>query len=262
MGLGAKVRQAFYRFVWQRCVWQTLAVSPAAARQVHAIAGHVPVTVFKPSFSAASFREIPAPKDHATAPFRVMFAGRIEENKGVFDILSIAEKMPKGKFEFTICGGGPALAELRQEIESRGLRRIVKTFGKLARPELLAQYLDAHVVIVPTRSTFEEGFAMVVAEALLLLRPVVSSPVVPAAEVLQPSVSVVPADSVDGYVAELMKMASNELYYSYRVDMARRLRPFILDDSTSFFAALRATAHRLAGRRVNYPIAVAEEEGT
>jgi glycogen(starch) synthase len=262
IGRAAKIRQAVYRFVWQRCVWQTLGVSPACSRQVQAVAGHVPVTVFKPSFPPESFRDIPAPRDHAAGPFRVMFAGRIEENKGVFDILSIAEKLPRGKFEFSLCGDGHALAEIRQEIEARGLRGVVKTFGKLARPELLAQYQDAHVVIVPTRSTFEEGFAMVVAEALLLLRPVVSSPVVPAAEVLQPAVCIVPTDNVDGYVAELLKLAGNELYYSYRVDMARRLRSYILDDTTSFFAALRATAHRLAGRRVSYPITVTEEEGT
>jgi glycosyltransferase involved in cell wall biosynthesis len=244
--IGAKLRQAVYLFVWRWCVWQTLGVSPTCARQVHSIAGHVPVTVFKPSFPAASFRDIPSPRSHDTGPFRVMFAGRIEENKGVFDVLSIAEKLPRGEFEFSLCGNGSALAQITEEIEARDLRDTVKTFGKLARPALLARYLDAHVVIVPTRSTFEEGFAMVVAEALLLLRPVISSAVVPAAEVLQPAVCVVPTDSVDGYVAELTKMAGNQEYYSYRVEAARRLRPFILDDSTSFFAALRATARRLS----------------
>jgi glycogen(starch) synthase len=251
MGRVAKLRQAIYRLVWQRCVWQTLGVSPACSRQVHAVAGHAPITVFKPSFPAASFREIPAPKDHDTGPFRVMFAGRIEENKGVFDILSIAEKLPKGKFEFTICGDGSALAELRREIESRGLRGIVETFGKLKRPELLAQYLAAHVVIVPTRSTFEEGFAMVVAEALLLLRPVVTSPVVPASEVLAGAVLLARADDAQSYADVIEALQADEHVYMRLVDNARGLRQFILDDSTSFFAALRATAHRLAGRHVN-----------
>jgi hypothetical protein len=49
------LRQRAYRFVWQRSVCLTLAVSPACARQVRSVAGPVPVTVFKPSFPAASF---------------------------------------------------------------------------------------------------------------------------------------------------------------------------------------------------------------
>lgn len=239
-GMGARLRQMIYRAAWRGCFWRTLVVSPACGRQLTAIAGNVPIFVFKPSFPASSFQSVAEPQDHGQLPFRVMYAGRIEENKGVFDILSIAERLPRGKFEFTLCGDGPALPALKREIAGRGLDDIVKTFGKLDRPELLARYLDAHIVLVPTRSTFEEGFAMVVAEAILLLRPVVTSPVVPAAEILAAAILMARTDDVQSYADQIANIQSDEAGYVNLVAHARRLRPFILDDSTSLLAALRA----------------------
>jgi len=168
-----------------------------------------------------------------------MFAGRIEENKGVFDILDMAEALPT--VEFSLCGDGQALPDITRQIGARTLRN-VKTFGKLNRPQLLERYLDAHLVIVPTRSNFTEGFAMVVAEAILLLRPVITSRVVPAAEVLPGAVICVDTDRVQGYIDAIQGL--NAETYSRLVDNARALRPFILDDSTSFLAALRSANGR------------------
>ena len=233
------LRQRAYRFVWQRWVCLTLAVSPACARQVQSVAGPVPVTVFKPSFPAASFVEV-SPKDFADTPFRVIFAGRIEENKGVFDILDMAEALPH--VDFSLCGDGDALPDLRRQIDARRLQNVT-THGKLDRPHLLNRYLEAHVAIVPTRSTFEEGFAMVVAEAILLLRPVISSPVVPAAEVLHSAVLSVPTDDVGCYVDAIRSLSDSRDggTYSRLVDEAAALRSCILDDSTSLLEVLRAT---------------------
>ena len=236
--IGAKLRHAVYRFVWQHCIWHTLAVSAACGRQVTAVAGPVPVTVFKASFPAASFQEVQAPKDHASKPFCVMFAGRIEENKGVFDILSMAEELPD--IEFTLCGDGYALDEVRRQAGSN-----VTIAGRLNRAELVARYLETHIVIVPTRSTVSEGFAMVVAEAILMLRPVVTSPVVPASEVLAGALMLARTDDARSYAEAIREIQMDEQLYLHLVANARLLRPSILDDSTAFLAALRATA---AGR--------------
>jgi glycogen(starch) synthase len=238
-GIGAKLRHAVYRFVWRHCIWHTLAVSAACSRQVTAIAGPVPVTLFKGSFPAATFQEVPAPKDHASKPFRVMFAGRIEENKGVFDILSMAEKLPD--IEFTLCGDGSALDEVRRQAGSN-----VTITGRLNRAELVARYLETHIVIVPTRSTFTEGFPMVVAEAILLLRPVVTSPVVHAPEALAGALLLARTDDAQSYVEAIREIQTDEQLYLDLVANTRRLRPSILDDSTGFLAALHAT---LGGKR-------------
>jgi glycogen(starch) synthase len=229
------LRHRIYRFVWRRCVWQTLGVSPACARQVQSLAA-VPVIVFKPSFPVASFKDAPQ-KDFADAPFRVMYAGRIEENKGVFDVLKMAEKLPH--VEFSMCGDGSSLPEIKRQIIVRRLKN-VKTYGNLARPELVEQYRAAHLVVVPTRSTFAEGFAMVAAEAILMLRPVITSQVVPASEVLAKAIVCVTTDDAEAYASAIEKLSMDETAYIALVKGAQDLRQFILDDATSFCAGLRS----------------------
>jgi glycogen(starch) synthase len=229
------LRHRIYRFVWRRCVWQTLAVSPACARQVQSLAA-VPVIVFKPSFPVGSFKDAQQ-KNFAEKPFRVMYAGRIEENKGVFDVLKMAEKLPH--IEFSMCGDGSSLLEVKRNIEV-GCIKNVKVYGKLARPELLERYREAHIVVVPTRSTFAEGFAMVVAEAILLLRPVITNQVVPASEVLAKATVCAKTDDADAYASAIQKLSTDEASYAALVKGAQDLRQFILDDSSSFCAALKS----------------------
>jgi glycogen synthase len=244
-GLIAAARRRIEGFLWRRCVWLTIVVSPAARRQVEIVSGVCPkpILVMRPSFPAATFADAPPTKDFRGRPFRVMFAGRVEENKGVFDLLSMAEGLragSNGTFEFCICGDGPALGLLRQQIKARGLQQEVKVYGRLNRPDLVARYLDSHLVIVPTRSSFPEGFAMVVAEAILLLRPVLTSHVVPSAEVLGSAVIIAQTDDVQSYIASIEALSKDEARYLHLVEESKRLRSFILDDSTSFLASLRS----------------------
>jgi glycosyltransferase involved in cell wall biosynthesis len=167
-------------------------------------------------------------------PLNVLFVGRVEESKGVFDILNMAEQLPL--VQFALCGEGQALPEVIRQISVRNLSN-VKAYGKLARPRLLERYLQAHLVIVPTRSSFAEGFAMVVAEAILQLRPVITNRVVPAAEVFSDAVICVEPDRVEGYIDAIRRLTADEYYRL--VDSARALREIILDDSNSFLSALK-----------------------
>jgi len=244
-GLIAATRRKGLAYFWQRCVWVTLAVSPAARRQVEDISGKHPrpIHVFHPTFPAANFASAPAPQSFHDRPFRIMFAGRIDENKGVFDLLTIAQQLQangKDAYRVDICGDGPDLARVNQQIASRGLRGIVKTHGRLNRTELLVHYLDSHVVIVPTRTTFAEGYAMVVAEAILLLRPVVTCGVVPAGEMFEGAIVISKADDVHSYVENIEALSRDETRYLRLVEQARLLRSILLDDSSSFRSVLRS----------------------
>jgi glycogen(starch) synthase len=242
-GMVAIAQRQAQRFLWRQCIASTIVVSPAAQRQIQTVSG-VPlesIHVMRPTFPAAGFADVPAPKQFSSRPFRIMFAGRIEENKGVFDLLSIAEGLKAASnraFQFSVCGDGSAVGVLRQQIEARGLQEVVKIYGRLNRPELVAKYLDSHLVVVPTRSSFAEGFAMVVAEAILLLRPVLTSNVVPASEVFSSAVAFANTDDVQSYILAIKALSNDERRYIELVEECRRLRPFILNNSNSFLAAL------------------------
>jgi glycogen(starch) synthase len=222
-GIKARFRRWGERLIWKRA-HRVLAVSWAAAEQV----GTDNVLVFKPSFPQGAF-EGALPTTWVVKP-RVLYASRLEEDKGIFDLLAMAKRLPH--VEFAVCGTGSALHELsKTELPN------VFRYGRLNREDLLEEYRKAHLVIVPTRSTFAEGFCMVVAEAVLLLRPVLTNEVVPAARVLKDAVVLAKTDDVESYVSAIAAMSAER--YQLLVDGARGLREVVLDDSTSFRARAR-----------------------
>jgi glycosyltransferase involved in cell wall biosynthesis len=179
--------------------------------------------------------------DPDTKPFRVLFVGRVEGNKGVFDVLEMAATLKAvhpDSFAFDLCGSGSALAEVRKTVEARRLEDVVTVHGRLDRPELLEQYARCHMVIVPTRSNFVEGFAMVAAEAVLMGRPILSNPVVPACEVLGPAAVLARTNDVCDYVAKLKELAFDPGCYRKACHAcAAAAAPFV-DRSHSLEAAL------------------------
>jgi glycosyltransferase involved in cell wall biosynthesis len=172
-----------------------------------------PVYVFKPQFNRVAFDVASPPPAHNHKPFTIVFAGRAERDKGIFDILEMVKKLKSEAFEFHICGGGSALEELKQACLAQGLSGSVKIHGHLDRPKLINIYSLGHIVIVPTRSSFSEGFAMVAAESILLNRPVIASSVVPATELLKDACLEVPAEDVDGFIKEIRTLSSNQDLY-------------------------------------------------
>jgi glycogen synthase len=165
-----------------------------------------PTYVFKAQFYRASFSTPPEPKSLEEKPFTVIYAGRIERNKGVFDILKIAKKLHNQSVVFHICGDGEALSELIEECKTQELTEYVHIHGRLNRPDLIEIYTLGHVVIVPTRSDFAEGFAMVAAEAILLNRPIITSSIVPALESLNPAAVEAYPENVDSYVNAIQRL--------------------------------------------------------
>ena len=71
-------------------------------------------------------------------------------------------------------------------------------------------FRKAHVVIVPTTSQFEEGFAKICAEAILAERPVVTSAVCPALASIREAAIEVPPDNVEAYFQAIVELANDE----------------------------------------------------
>ena len=198
----------------------TVCVSPECERQVRALAGTPkgPVYQCRAQYREEFLSRVPPVSDHSARPFRVLFMGRIEEFKGVFLILSAAERLQKelpGQFIWKIVGSGTASEAVASQIRTRNLGGIVELPGSLLNEEKALETLGwAHVMVVPTTSRFVEGLAMTAAESVLAGRPVVVSSVVPAWEVLGRAAIKIEADSADSLADAIRRLALDAGVYN------------------------------------------------
>jgi glycogen(starch) synthase len=194
-----------------------MSCSRAVTRQVDEITAsrHGPIVEYLPIYKRAYFADGREPPERP--PFHVLFVGRVEQDKGVFDLLEIARRFADARrtdIEFDLCGTGSALDELRAQADAAGLASRFRTHGHCARIKLQQMYAAAHVVIVPTTQSFVEGFNQVVTEAVLAGRPAVSSVVCPAVEYLDGAVVLVPPEDVDAYSKALLRLCDDPAHYA------------------------------------------------
>lgn len=218
-----------------------LCVSPEVARQMLALAGPdgVHIQSHLPQYRPGHLR--PVARRAGERPFRIIFAGRIEIDKGVLDIVRMAEVLrAQGVSDcvFEVCGDGSALDALRAAIAAAGLEGQVVLHGRLARTELVVVYERAHLAIVPTRSSFAEGFAMVAAEAVMTGLPVLTSPVVPAAEVLGDAVCLATTDDVASYVEQIVLLMREPARHAACVAACAAVAGLFTQPERGFGAAL------------------------
>jgi glycogen synthase len=199
-----------------------------------------PIVPFIPIYEANTFAGIPESPPRRP-PFRVMFAGRIEPEKGVFDLLEVARKLAaagRDDIEFDICGTGSVLGRLRDEATELGLSRRFRCHGKLDMGPFRDMFGTSHVVVVPTRSTYTEGFNAVVAEGILAGRPVVTSRLCPAIDLVREAVIEVPPEDIGALRDAIVSLADDtELYESKRTACAH-LKSQFLDWDNGWGSAL------------------------
>jgi glycogen synthase len=234
----------FFRFF----ATSVIAVSPECLRQIDQITGgkHCPFYEMKAQFRRELFQTIPAAPPHDQRPFRIVFAGRVVENKGVFDLLQIAKTVQErapGHVTWEICGAGPDLDELRKRQREMNLEPIVTIHGWTSPTELRQVIARSHLSIVPTRSNFTEGMAMTAIEAILAGRPVITSPVVPALEVLKSACVEARTDDVESYVLAVLNVLRDGNYYRELCDSCPSLAEQFYDGRFGF----RAILHRAIG---------------
>jgi glycosyltransferase involved in cell wall biosynthesis len=231
---------AFFR----HCAHATLGVSPECLRQVQTLAGRIPpdrLIEMRGQFSRSYFDAIPAAPSQAK-PFRMMFAGRVTESKGVFDLIDIARRVEDrvpGLVKWDVCGAGPDLEELRLRRDAMGLQPIVELHGHVLPSQMSEIIARNHAAIVPTKSSFEEGMALSAIEPVLANRPVITSSVVPACEVLGGACLKAEVDDVESYVAQVLRLAKSPEDYRLAANACAQVKEPFLDGKLGFAAALR-----------------------
>jgi glycosyltransferase involved in cell wall biosynthesis len=93
--------------------------------------------------------------------FKVVFAGRLEDSKGVKYLLDIIEELNYDKIsEWVFLGDGPLLNELKNKFSLIG--KTARFLGFVSQDEVHKEFYDAHFLVLPSKS---EGFPKVIAEA-------------------------------------------------------------------------------------------------
>ena len=266
-GLNRFIRKLNARF-FRRRVKMALSLSGDITAQVESMlrGGQLRIIPFLPTYRPTSFGEGFGPPA-SPPPFRVFFAGRIERNKGVFDLLEIARRYKDAceeddsdwgepalrritepmqmDIEFDLCGDGSQLEPLRKAIEVAGLGETFRLHGHSPRPLMMDLYEKCHVVIVPTTSDFVEGFNKVVAEGVLAGRPVITSSVCPALEYVREAVVEVPPDQTSAYGDAILSLRNDPALYDVKRQASARVREQFYDVNRGWKAAVSQAVHAL-----------------
>ena len=227
----------------------TLSLSDDITKQVLELTGGAPrgpIVPFRPNYPPGLFadQEPPPPRP----PFRVLYAGRVERYKGVFDLLEIAQRFEaEGRLdiEFDLCGSGGALEELRARVAETGLAGRFRLHGHGGRDVMEAMFRKCHAVVVPTTTDFIEGFNKVVAEGVIAGRPVVTSAVCPALEYVRDAVIAVPPDDARAYGDAILQLATDPEIYEAKRRACASSRDQFFDRDRGWGAALHAALRHL-----------------
>ncbi|NES22785.1 MAG: glycosyltransferase family 4 protein [Symploca sp. SIO3E6] len=227
----------------KNCV-ASLAVSDDISEQIKDLTSgqHKPILRFSPLYRKTQFEGISRP-DKNCSPFRVLFVGRIETVKGVFDLLEIAKRFVSEGIEnitFDLCGTGSELESLRLAAKEAGLDPLFVCHGHCNKSRMREMFSQSHVVIVPTRTEFAEGFNKVVAEGILSGRPVVTSSVCPSLAPLQKAIVEVPPNDVKSYGDALLKLYNEREFYEEKCEGCLELQKQFYDPSRSWGAKLQS----------------------
>lgn len=233
-----------------------LAVSDEIAEQVEDLTGTEvpPIAQFLPIYRREAFAGVESPSQERS-PFRVVFAGRIEREKGVFDLLAIAQQLAQAgrtDITFDLCGDGTQLEALRQAAQAAGLADRFVCHGHCNKTQMRAMFNRAHAIVVPTRTDFVEGFNKVVVEGILSGRPVVTSAVCPALSYLKDAVVEVPPDQPTAYADALVKLCDDPDFYAAKQAACGALQEQFYDETQGWSAAVRSILGNLGFRRAGF----------
>ncbi len=110
-------------------------------------------------------------------PFRFLFAGRHEPQKGLDVLLracAILRREAREAFVVDLVGAGDLTAKLEAEARRAGLDGIVRFPGALPRADLVAAFRSADAFVLPSRY---EGFPVTILEAWAAELPVIATTV-------------------------------------------------------------------------------------
>lgn len=184
------------------------------------------------------------PASEAVRDFnRVVFAGRIEDFKGVLDLMPVLKELKECALD--VCGDGSSLAAIREQVRMSGLEARVRIHGWHDRKTVSELFASAALALVPSR--WFEAWGMIGPEAIAQGCPVVAYDSGGISEWCLPQFgTLVTVGDVKGLVAAarlwLERMAHGLDTSSWRVEAVRRwgMPRFLHEYAEALSAAMAA----------------------
>lgn len=170
---------------------------------------------------------------------RLLYLGRIEDNKGIFLLLeafvTVMRDQPETSLIFAGSGGSDTLLQRRiNELETTR----VQFLGSLSASDVHQTLSETDLLVCPTTTSFNEGLALVGFEAAAHGVPCVLSSIVPAKDLLKTCASVFPADDGAALKSCLAQLIENDAAYTELVQGTAGIRKMIYDRSQSWGSQL------------------------
>lgn len=158
--------------------------------------------------------------------------GTVYPQKGYDRLLDVHKRlMDEGlKHQIIIIGDGYDLENIQEKLNQLGLQETVKMLGFRSNPYPYLKKSDFYVM-----SSRHEGFPTIIAEALILNKPVVSTDVSGIKDLLQDGkLGLITPNSEDGIYEGMKKFITNkELSKQYEKEIANTDLPFVLEKSVA-----------------------------
>jgi glycosyltransferase involved in cell wall biosynthesis len=146
---------------------------------------------------------------------KILFLGRLDESKGIFDLLiampRILDQVPA---DLVIIGDGPDAGSLKETVRAGGLSDNVHFLGSVLNKDVPRYLRGATVLAAPSRTTqkWAEQVGMSAIQAIACGVPVVSTPSGSIAEFIDDGVTglLVPEGDPDALAAALIRFLTNE----------------------------------------------------
>lgn len=177
--------------------------------------------------------DVISPPVHERRPFKLLYIGRMEKVKGIFDLLSAFRSLKSSglQVELDYCGNGSAYSSMLELVEGEDG---VRCHGHCNREKIFSLMNDTHAVVVPTTTEFVEGFNKVVIESVLAGRPVVTSDVCPAIEDVLSAAAQCEPDNVNSYVENISRLYEDKQYYEVKQSACLTLQDKFYDQKHSW----------------------------
>lgn len=234
----ARLRLMGFARAYRRLPMTVLSASDVLTQQVKMLAKgpSCPVLEFLPLYRAEYFSDLPAP----ASGMDILFIGRVEVNKGVLDLVDMADQLRHHGVQpiFHICGDGKAMGQMKDRVSALGLEQAFRFHGWCDRAKMREVMAQTAISIVPTRSDFVEGFNQVAVESVLGGRPVIVSDQCPAWAYLGEAAIPVRRDDVAAYVDAILHLARDRAELERRKRACATAAMAFLEEGNSYSNAL------------------------